>query len=173
MTPKNVITAFLLLFAAGSAGYVLLGNPSGQPQNQGDDARATPSHGNPNESAAAADAGGPELVVYYMDMGKDCTTCLNLESYTYEALATWYAEELSTGRIAWRTVDLDIPANEHFIDDFGLYTKSVVLVRMADGERVRFDSLSRIWELVYDKDAYIAYVREQVRDFLENPEAPA
>lgn len=108
-----------------------------------------------------------ELVVYYMDMGKDCSTCLSLEAYTKEALDTWFAPDLASGRVQWRTADLDDPANAHFVDEFGLYTKSVVLVRFEDGKQVQFESLGRIWELVYDRDAYMAYIRDEVQRFLD------
>lgn len=155
---KRILTTLLLLFAAASLLFVL--------------ASDGPVSSDTQNPVANVPVAAPELVVYYMDMGKDCTTCLNLESYTRETLDTYFASELASGRIQWRTVDLDEPANEHFIDEFGLYTKSVVLVRFENGAQTRFDSLSRIWELVYDKDAYVAYVRDEVKGFLDAAEAP-
>ena len=155
---KRILTPLLLLFAAASLLFVLVSD--GPVSSDTQDAKAT------------APITETELVVYYMDMGKDCTTCLNLESYTREALDTHYAADLASGRIQWRTADLDDPANEHFVDEFGLYTKSVVLVRFENGEQTRFDSLSRIWELVYDKDAYVAYIRDEVKGFLDADTVP-
>lgn len=160
MTIQRITTAILLLFAAGSAAYVLFG---GSPAQGGGEAREPAANGQPETP--------PELVVYYMDMGKDCTTCLHLENYTLEALETGFAEELASGRIAFRRVDVDRPENAHFVGDYGLYTKSVVLVRQEDGRDVRFENLSRIWELVYDKEAYLAYIQGKVRDFLDSPGA--
>ena len=155
---KRIITTLLLVFAAASLLFVLVSDG--------------PVSSDTQSPVANMPAAEPELIVYYMDMGKDCTTCLNLESYTREALDTHYAADLASGRIQWRTTDLDDPANAHFIDEFGLYTKSVVLVHFENGEQIRFDSLSRIWELVYDKDAYVAYIRDEVKGFLDAAEAP-
>jgi hypothetical protein len=155
---KPVLTTLLLLFAAASLVFVLVSDG--------------PVAGDAHPSGADVVAVEPELVVYYMDMGKDCTTCLSLEAYTREALDTYYIADLASGRIAWRTADLDDPANAHFVDEFGLYTKSVVLVRFEGGKQTRFDSLSRIWELVYDKDAYIAYIRDEVKEFLDAAGTP-
>lgn len=159
MNPKRTVTALLLLFVAGSVGYVFLGSPGGR-----DSA---------SENGQATGSASPELIVYYMDMGKDCSTCLNLETYTHDALEEGFAPELASGAIQWRTVDLDLPENEHYIQEYGLYTKSVVLVRMESGKPGRFDSLSRIWELVYDRDAYVAYIQAAVRAFLAADGAPA
>jgi hypothetical protein len=154
---KRIITTLLLVFAVASLLFVLVSDGPVSSDTQSTE-----------EKAPVAQT---ELLVYYMDMGKDCTTCLNLESYTREALDTYFAADLASGRIQWRTADLDDPANAHFVDEFGLYTKSVVLVRFKSGAQTRFDSLSRIWELVYDKDAYIAYIRDEVSGFLDAAEA--
>lgn len=155
---KRILTTLLLVFAVASLLFVLVSDGPVSSDTQGPEAKVP--------------AAETELVVYYMDMGKDCTTCLNLESYTREALDTYYAAELASGQIQWRTADLDDPANAHFVDEFRLYTKSVVLVRFEGGAQTRFDSLSRIWELVYDKEAYIAYIRDEVKGFLDAARAP-
>ncbi len=143
---KQAFSITILMLALGSVLYVLSGSDAIAP---------TP----PNVSAGGENDG---LVVYYFDMGKDCSTCLNLESYTHETLTTYFADALANGAIQWRVVDVDVSEHGHFVEDFGLYTKSVVLARYADGAVVAYENLSRIWELVYDKAAYMDYVREQV-----------
>lgn len=150
---KPLFTALLLLFALGSAAYVLLYD--GAKSGGVDPAPASPA---------------TALIVYYMDMGKDCTTCLNLESYTREVVETRFEAELAGGRLEWRRVDVDLPANAHFVDEFLLYTKAVVLVRFDQGRQVGHDSLSRIWELAYDKEAYMDYVRGEIQAALDGRE---
>ncbi len=122
-----------------------------------------PAGGNNETSIPMVDSA---LIVYYFDMGKDCSTCLNLETYTHETLRTHFSDKLALGEIRWEVVDVDSPANAHFVEGFGLYTKSVVLARMKDGEVGEFDNLSRIWELVYDRDAYMTYVKAQIDTIL-------
>jgi len=146
------------LLALGGVLYVFTGTPvnnrPSEPEGGGDD-------------AAAAGHAPARLVVYYFDMGKDCTTCLNLESYTYETLQTHFGEQLESGEIRWERVDVDLPENGHFVSRFGLYTKSVVLARPEGDGATWHDNLSRIWELVYDKEAYMRYIRTQVDEALE------
>lgn len=153
---KHLVTLLVLIVAISGALYVFLGNPG---------APATPPDTNPSERAT--DPAAPtRLIVYYFDMGKDCTTCLNLESYTHETLETHFPEALSSGEIEWKVVDVDRPDNQHYVEEFGLYTKAVVLASIHDGNVVHAENLSRIWELVYDKAAYMAYVHEQVEEAL-------
>lgn len=147
---KQAITIAILLLALGSVLYVLSGSDGVAPTSP--------------EAVKGGQLDG--LVVYYFDMGKDCSTCLNLESYTHETLTTYFADDLASGAIQWRVVDVDVSEHGHFVEDFGLYTKSVVLAEYTAGEVVAYNNLSRIWELVYDKTAYMDYVREQVADAL-------
>ena len=148
---KRALTIVIVFLALGSMAYVLFGGRELRPTA----GEATVSH-----------AGGPGLVVYYFDMGKDCSTCLNLEAYTRETLEKYFAAELSSGAIRWEVVDVDLPENEHYVAEFGLYTKSVVLAVRSQDEIVWHDNLSRIWELVYDKGPYMEYIRAQVSQAL-------
>jgi hypothetical protein len=66
-------------------------------------------------------------------------------------------------------VNVDEPENEHFIEDYGLYTRSLVLSEVVDGEETRWRNLDRIWELVGDPPAYDTYVREELAAFLKEP----
>lgn len=116
--------------------------------------------------AAAHPGASPELIVYYFSQGKECVTCDRIESYTREALETHFADELTSGEITWLAVDVDEPKNEHFVTEYELYTKSVVLVRMEDGRQVRWKNLADVWDLVSDQPAFTEYVRKQVQDYL-------
>ncbi|MBL7648667.1 MAG: hypothetical protein JNK74_21025 [Candidatus Hydrogenedentes bacterium] len=150
---QSLFTTLVLLFALGSMAYVVLSE--GAASGAVDPAPASPV---------------TELIVYYMDMGKDCTTCQNLEVYTREVLEAHFKNDLTRGRVEWRRVDVDLAANTHFVDEFRLYTKAVVLVRFEGGRQTEYRSLSRIWELVYDKEAYMNYVRGEVRAALDGRE---
>ena len=63
--------------------------------------------------------------------------------------------------------DVDEPENEHFIEDYGLYTKSIVLVRMRDGAPTSWKNLERLWDLVYDRSAFMAYLRNEIDALLQ------
>ncbi|MBL8231959.1 MAG: hypothetical protein JNL98_25910 [Bryobacterales bacterium] len=66
----------------------------------------------------------------------------------------------------WRLVNVQLPENRHFIQDYGLFTKSLVLVREANGRQQEYKVLNDTWELVGDKPAMQSYVEREVRDYL-------
>ena len=53
------------------------------------------------------------------------------------------------------------------MNDYKLYTKSLVLSLTKDGKEVRSRNLDKIWEYVGNKDRYENYVRDKVTAFLK------
>lgn len=119
-------------------------------------------------SAPANDALTPQIVAFYFHGDMRCATCKKIEAYSDEAVNQGFSKEIDSKQLDWRVVNTDQVENKHFVDDFQLVTKSVVLVEYKDGEVVRFENLSRIWQLVGDKDDFIKYVSDETRKFIES-----
>jgi len=129
-----------------------------------------PCHGAADEPSAGdpadASARPTEIVAYYFHGNVRCATCRKLESYSEEAITGGFPAELASGRMAWRVVNTDEPENTHFVEDFELVSKSLVLVEYQGGDVTRFQNLTLIWQLVRDKDGFVKYVRDATREFL-------
>ncbi|HOW27113.1 MAG TPA: nitrophenyl compound nitroreductase subunit ArsF family protein [Elusimicrobiota bacterium] len=108
-----------------------------------------------------------KLLVYYFHGNARCMTCRKFESYTKAIMETHFADDTRRGRLEYRVVNVDETGNEHFIRDYGLYTKSVVLSDTRDGQQVRWKNLDKIWEKVRNEAEYKRYIEEEVRSFLE------
>lgn len=117
-----------------------------------------------DESTAAAPDDG--VVVYYFHGDVRCATCRKLEAYSEEAIRTGFADELSSGAMSYRLVNVDQAANKHFVTDFQLTNKAVVVVEYDDGTPVRHENLTKVWQLVRDKEKFLDYVQEETRGFL-------
>lgn len=152
MKAKHVVTAALLAFVAVSVVFLLV-----KERRPG-----TPETAAPAESASAVSA---STVVYYFHGTRRCATCRKLEEYTNEAIMTAFAEDIKAGTIVWRTINTDEPESEHYVKDYVLSTKSVVLSAVTGGTETRWKNLPRIWELVGDKAAYIAYIQDEIKTF--------
>jgi hypothetical protein len=107
------------------------------------------------------------VVAYYFHGNLRCKTCRTIEAYSEEAIRSQFAVEFGSGRLAWRVVNVEEPENEHFVKDFELVTKSVVLVHYENGEVTRWKNLQQVWELVRDKEQFLDYVRSSTRKFLQ------
>lgn len=125
-----------------------------------------PAGGQSGDQGTVASAQTPRFVVYYFHGNVRCATCRKLEAYSEEAITTGFADQLERGALAYRAVNIDEDQNKHFIQDFQLTNKSVVVVEYREGEVARFENLNEIWQRVRDKDDFLEYVRSSTREFI-------
>lgn len=120
------------------------------------------------ESSAAARQSVPhsKVVVYYFHGNTRCFTCRAIENSSRAAVGNGFPDELQKGRLDFLSVNVEEPANEHYVRDYQLVTRSVVLVRYTDGKQEKWKNLDRVWELVRDNDAFARYVQTETRQFL-------
>lgn len=111
-----------------------------------------------------------QVFAYYFHGDQRCATCYKLESYSLEALKTGFEPQLDDSLLIWKTVNYDQKENKHFIDDYKLYTKALILSRVRDGKQVAWKNLDQIWQLVGDKDKFLTYVETETYKFL-HPES--
>jgi hypothetical protein len=142
----------LSLFVLGCLGTVVLA---------GENESAVSSSANAAEQVA-----GRKVLVYYLYVMPRCQTCLNIEAYSKAAIDSAFAEELKQGTVEWHAYDTGLPEYAHFWKDFKLEFKSLIVVEMNDGKPVRWKNCEKVWDLVEDRDAFEAYVRAEVRDYL-------
>ena len=117
----------------------------------------------------AAPAPAHVVRVYYFHGNARCVSCRKIEALAAETVRATFADEVKQGKVEWRVVNVEEPANKHFIQDYRLYTKSLVVVDLVDGTQVRWKNLERIWELLREDEVFRQYVRDEVRSFLEKP----
>lgn len=107
------------------------------------------------------------VVAYYFYGDVRCATCRKLEAYSNEAITAGFPMEIESGDLVWRAVNVDGQEDAHFVDDFQLVTKAVVLVEYRDGNLTRWENLDKIWTLVRNKENFVQYVQTETRGFLE------
>ncbi|MBN2185088.1 MAG: hypothetical protein JW746_07140 [Candidatus Krumholzibacteriota bacterium] len=176
MKASKIITLLLLLFVAVSVGYLMVGERGGKPEQKtvssyGD----SYSDGEESNGTSGASSGKSQVftgvVAYYFHGNQRCATCRKIEALSKEAIETGFADELREGRLEWRAVNVEDPVNEHYIEEFQLATRSVVLERITGGERQGIKKLDRVWELVHeDRENFLAYIQNETREFFEAAE---
>ena len=96
------------------------------------------------------------LVAYYFHGNARCPTCLKIEQLCRENLAS---------RLEFQTVNLDETAHRHFVKDFQLDSRTLVLAQYRDGHPARWKQLNEVWTLAHDEPAFGAYVVHELEQF--------
>jgi len=108
-----------------------------------------------------------KVVAYYFHGTMRCSTCRKLEQYSKEAVENYYKNELTSGKLEFKVINVEEKGNEHFVNDYRLYTKSLVLSLVKDGKEVKSRNLTKIWEYVGNKQRFYDYIKEEVANFLK------
>jgi len=169
MKSKSLVAVTLLLFVAVSMVYLALGDSPGRAENPGQNSETT------DPVVATSGSGSLDrveeaqhrVIAYYFHGTARCPTCRAIEQYAYEALVTGFPRELQFGVLEWHAINVEEPQNQHFIDDYELIMRSVILADMAGENQTKWKNLDRIWDLVGDKGAFVSYVQEETEAYLE------
>jgi hypothetical protein len=155
-------------FAAIAAVVLLLLMPAGSGIIEAADVMSGPAPSGEEESTAATGSvdSQSQVIVYYFHGARRCNTCRTIEAQAEEAIKSNFAKELESGALLWKVINYDDPANEHFKEDFGLVSSSLVVVEMKKGAPVRFDVLQKAWSLVRDESGFDQYVHQSVRAYV-------
>jgi len=107
-----------------------------------------------------------KLIVYYFHTTFRCVSCKNIEKYTKEAINRYFADEIKSGKIDFKILNVEEPQNKHFMKDYQLYTKSVVLSKLTAGKEERYKNLDKVWQLLRNKEKFYSYIKDETEKFL-------
>ncbi len=108
-----------------------------------------------------------KVVAYYFHDTVRCVTCRKIEGYSREVVDQKFAADVAQGRLQFTLANIQLPENRHFVKDYQIFTKSLVLVRFDKGKQAEYKVLNDTWELVGDKSAMQGYVEREVRAYLK------
>ena len=108
-----------------------------------------------------------QVIAYYFHGDFRCVTCRNLEQYAREAIENNFQKELAEGTLVFKAVNVEKKENDHFINDYQLYSKSLVVSLIKNGKQLRHKNLAKIWHLVRNKKKYLKYVEDEISAFLK------
>jgi hypothetical protein len=168
MKAKTIVTIALLLFAGASVAYLITTEVRSGLMPTATDSDAAQVDEPAAEVLEPTKSDASKVVVYYFHGTARCMTCRKFEQYTLEVLQDAFAEQLNDGRLQWQMVNVESPGNEHYVKDYQLYTKSIVIAKTEDGKQAGWKNLEKIWELVRRKPAFVQYIQDEVRNCLES-----
>ena len=116
----------------------------------------------------AQDLSDAKVIAYYFHGDFRCVTCNNMENYSKEAIQANFQEDLDSGKIEFKTINVEKSPNEHFAKDYNLYTKSLILSLVKDGKEIKSKNLDKIWEYSRDKQKFITYVSSELGSFIKD-----
>lgn len=141
---KRLLSILLLVFVLASLGFMIYN-------------QIKPQTTISNNEPILADS----LVVYYFHGTKRCMTCNAIETLAKEAITTKFADELANSTVVFRSINVELPENEHYIKDFQLATRSVVMQKNG-----KYQQFNDVWTLVHSPEEFITYLQDGATNML-------
>jgi hypothetical protein len=107
-----------------------------------------------------------KVIAYYFHTNARCSTCIKIEEYSHEAIEQGFPNELKNGTLEMRVVNYEQPENKHFMQDYNLVSKSLVLANIVNGKQTKWTNLKEVWMLTGKKEEFLSYVRKEVQQYL-------
>jgi hypothetical protein len=152
---KNLLTYGLLALALVGAGFAVkqrLAGPASLVESGQGSVAALPGEG---------------VVVTYFTTDVRCPSCHKIEDLTRGTVESGFADKLASGELVFRTVNTDMPENRHFVDDYNLVSKTVIVSQRKDGREIGWKNLQDVWMKLSSPGDFEACVRGAIEESLE------
>lgn len=173
MKPKTIITILLLVFVLGSVVFLIAGESLKKGETPATTTKEKPvANDGPSpaqqreNTKKTSPQSSRKIIAYYFHGRARCRSCILIESYTKEAIYRDFENELKSGHLEWRPVNVEEAGNKHFIQDYKLYTKSVIIADVQDNRQMRWKNLEKVWELLYEKEVFFNYISDEIKAYL-------
>jgi hypothetical protein len=195
MIAKRLVTLGLLLFIAAGVGTFLVrefasppatakgplsvAEPVAEPSGLSDEPTAlapsdpgiqTASSREIEESTSPPPTQEPRhwVLASYFHNTVRCETCLAIEHDSHEILQAAFGADFASGKLVWRSVNMEDKANRHYVIDYQLPCPSLVIAEMEGECELRFKLLGETWNLIHgDSERFNAYVISEVWAWLK------
>lgn len=156
---KKTVNIILGLFIAASLIYVVV-TELGSTETELDKEKT---ENVKNDETKQAD----RLDIYYFHTTARCNSCLKIEKYTKAAVESGFKDELKSGKVVFKIINIDESENKHFIKDYELYTKSVIVQKIVKGKPGKWVNLEKVWELLGNEAQFSLYIQDEVKKMTE------
>jgi hypothetical protein len=106
------------------------------------------------------------IKAYYFYGDFRCTSCKKIEKYSREAIEKYFDKQLKNGSLTFQAINMDKPENKHFIQDYQLVSKSLVIVKYKKGKQVKWKNLEKVWQHLNNEDVFFEYVKTETENYL-------
>jgi hypothetical protein len=107
-----------------------------------------------------------KVILYYLHGTGRCSRCIAMEKYSGEAVEKYFQRQVKNNSLEFKSLNFDEEQNRHFIQDYQLATKSLVITLVKGGKEKKFENLTGIWENAGNQEAFHQYVKSNVERFL-------
>ena len=106
-----------------------------------------------------------KIQVFLFHATRRCYSCITIGKYAKETVEQKFPEELKSGKIEFREVNIDLPENKELTNKFKATGSALFINPIIDGkDNIKEDV--QVWRLISNEQGFVNYLSEKLQGFL-------
>ena len=106
-----------------------------------------------------------KIQVFLFHTTQRCITCINIGKYAKETVEQKFPEELKSGKIEFREINIDLPENKELATKFRASGSALFINPIIEGkDNIKEDT--QVWRLTSNEQSFISYLSDKLNTML-------
>lgn len=106
-----------------------------------------------------------KIQVFLFHATQRCITCVNIGKYAKETLEQKFPEELNSGKIEFREINIDLPENKELATKFKATSSAFFINPIIEGkDNIKEDT--QVWRLTSNEQSFVSYLSDKLNAML-------
>ena len=116
----------------------------------------------PDKSSVPADM----VEVVYFHRAQRCSSCIYAETGTRYTMETYFKDELASGKLIFKVVDVEAKENDTIVKKYGAFTSSLFINTIRNSSD-QIEEVKEIWLVLGKDEAFIEVVKSKIERSLK------
>lgn len=112
-----------------------------------------------------AEKSADKIQIYLFHTTRRCSTCIAIGEYTGRTVDEYFQEELASGKIEFKEINIDLPENQVLVDKFQASGSALYINSITDGK----DNIAEdadVWRLTGDEAGFKSHLKGKIDHLL-------
>jgi rhodanese-related sulfurtransferase len=120
-----------------------------------------------NKSESALPNNASKIIIYAFHGTRQCETCINMKANTKIVLDKYFSDELKSGKISFRIIDVDDSKNEKIAEKFQATGTALFAEKLIDGNDIITDWSDFAFDNANNRDVYMQGLKNKISNLLK------
>jgi hypothetical protein len=125
----------------------------------------TPTNTQVTQTPQPSTNGTNVVEVVYFHRAQRCSGCIYAGDTTEYTVETYFADKLASGKLVFKMLNLQDPANAAIVEKYGAYTSSLFINDIKGGIN-QIEEVTDIWFLLHNDEKFVNLVKGELEKHL-------
>ena len=117
------------------------------------------------EISTSLPSGSEKIEVFVFHATQRCISCINIGKYAKATIEEKFSEELKSGKITFKEINIDLPENSKIAKDYKVSGSALFINAIKDGKD-NHEEDTTVWRLVTNEVQMKSYFEAKLRKLL-------